>query len=82
MNGAVLSDRSIIEDHKKFKNKESDVIIADNMYKDLWLWLMLILILEAYRQSGSLQITKPHFDDPKIVKVKNKVSYIEVRLSI
>ena len=35
MNGAVLRDRSIIEDLIKFKYKESDVIITDGMYKDL-----------------------------------------------
>ena len=80
MNGAVLRDRSIIEELIRFKYKESDVIITDGMCKVIWLWLILILILEAYRLSGSLQISKQHFDDQKIVQVKEKVSYKEVSL--
>ena len=80
MNGAVLRDRSIIEELIRFKYKESDVIITDGMCKVIWLWLILILILEAYRLSGSLQISQQHFDDQKIVQVKEKVSYKEVSL--
>ena len=33
MNGAVLRDRSIIEELIRFKYKESDVIITDGMCK-------------------------------------------------
>ena len=82
MNGAVLRDRNIIEEMIRFKYLESDLIITDGMFEDLWLLLILILIVEAYRLSGSLQISKTHFDDKTIVKIKEQVSYKEVKFFV
>ena len=82
MNGTVLRDRKIIEEMIRFKYLESDLIITDGMYEDLWLLLILILMVEAYRLSGNLQMSKTHFDDKNIVKIKEQVSYKEVKFFV
>ena len=82
MNGTVLRDRKIIKEMIRFKYLESDLIITDGMYEDLWLLLILILMVEAYRLSGNLQMSKTHFDDKNIVKIKEQVSYKEVKFFV